>query len=88
MIGTGRVCATSAIRAPSVITISTPSLSAAARIASAKVRQRTLGSIPLSSTRSRSAVGTRTVSRVFAGQSIWRACPSTRRIVGRLTWKS
>ena len=57
MIGTGRVCATSAIRAPSVITISTPSLSAAARIASAKVRQRTLGSIPLSSTRSRSARG-------------------------------
>ena len=85
MIGTGRVWATSAIRAPSVITICTPRRSAAPRIASAKVRQRTLGSTPLSSTRSRSALGTLTVSSVFSGQSIWRVCPSTRRIVGRLT---
>ena len=58
MIGTGRVWATSAIRAPSVITICTPRRSAASTIASAKVRQRTFGSTPLSSTRSRSALGT------------------------------
>jgi len=38
-------------------TISTPIRSAAARIVSANVRQRMLGSIPLSRTRSRSAAG-------------------------------
>ena len=58
MIGTGRVWATSAIRAPRVTTISTPRRSARPRaIASAKVRQRMFGSMPLSSTRSRSAAG-------------------------------
>jgi len=82
------LCATSAIKAPSVITICTPRRSAAVRIASANVRQRMFGSTPLSKTRSRSAVGTLTVSSWFSGQSIWRVCPSTRRIVGRLTWKS
>ena len=57
MIGTGRVWATSAISEPSVTTISTPRRSAAPTIASVKVRQRTFGSIPDSSTRSRSAPG-------------------------------
>jgi hypothetical protein len=71
-----------------VITISTFRRLAASMIESAKVRQRTFGSTPLSSARSRSAVGTSTASNVFAGQSISRLCPSTSRIVGRLTWKS
>ncbi len=88
MIGTGRVCATSAINAPSVITNSTPMRCVASTIVSANVRQRRFGSTPLSRARSRSALGTSTASRVFAGQSISRLRPSARRIVGRLTWKS
>ena len=71
MIGTGRVWATSAISAPSVITISTPSRSAAVddrlgegapaqvRLDPAEQDQVALG-----------ASGTRTASSVFAGQSI------------------
>ena len=89
MIGTGRVWATSAIRAPSVTTISTPSRSAAVddrlgegapakvRLDPAEQHQVALG-----------AWARATVSSVFAGQSISRVWPSTRRIVGRLTWKS
>ena len=57
MIGTGRVWETSAISAPRVITISTPSASAAVAIVSEKVRQRRFGSVPSSRTRSRSAAG-------------------------------
>ena len=57
MIGTGSVCATSAISAPRVTTISTPSISAASAIPSANVRQRRFGSVPASRTRSRSAPG-------------------------------
>ena len=88
MIGTGRLWATSAISAPSVTIISTPSSWQASRIADEKVRQRRLGSVPLSSTRSRSARGARTATSELPGQSIWRACPSDRRIDGRVTWKS
>ncbi len=88
MIGTGRVWETSAISAPRVITISTPSASAAVAIVSEKVRQRRFGSVPSSRTRSRSAAGTRTAIRLFAGQSIRRAWPSLRTIVGRVAWKS
>ena len=88
MIGTGRVWETSAISAPRVITISTPSASAAVAIVSEKVRQRRLGSVPSSRTRSRSAAGTRTAIRLFCGQSIRRAWPSLRTIVGRVAWKS
>ena len=88
MIGTGRVCGTSAIRAPSVTTISTPSRSAASMTAPAKVRQRRFGSTPDSKTRSRSALGTSAVKIVLAGQSTSRVWPSAIRIVGRVTWKS
>ena len=88
MIGTGRVCATSAIRAPSVTTISTPSISAASAMPSEKVRQRRLGSVPASSTRSRSAPGGVAASRTLPGHSISRLWPSVSRIVGRLAWKS
>ena len=88
MIGTGRVWETSAIRAPRVITISTPSASAAVAIVSEKVRQRRFGSVPSSRTRSRSAVGIRTATRLFSGHSMRRAWPSVRTIVGRVDWKS
>ena len=88
MIGTGRVCETSAISAPRVITISTPSVSAAVAIVSEKVRQRRFGSVPSSRTRSRSAVGTRAAIRLFSGQSMRRVWPSSRVIVGRVDWKS
>ena len=44
MIGTGRVCGTSASSAPSVTTICTPSASASSTIAAQKVRQRNDGS--------------------------------------------
>ena len=88
MIGTGRVCETSAIRAPRVITIPTPSVSAAVAIDSEKVRQRRLGSVPSSSTRSRSALGICAARRMFSGHSMWRVWPSVRLIVGRFDWKS
>ena len=88
MIGTGSVCATSAISAPRVTTSSTPSASAAVAIVSEKVRQRRFGSVPSRSTRSRSALGTRTAIRLFSGQSIRRARPSSMLIVGRCAWKS
>ena len=88
MIGTGRVWETSAISAPIVITSSTPSASAAVAIVSEKVRQRRFGSVPSSSTRSRSAAGTRAAIRLFSGQSIRRVWPSVRVIVGRVDWKS
>ena len=84
MIGTGRVWATSAISDPSVTTISTPRRSAASITVSVKVRQRTFGSIPDSSTRSWSAPATGALRRMFAGQSTCRAWPSARRIVGIL----
>ena len=88
MIGTGSEWETSAISAPRVITISTPSASAAVAIVSEKVRQRRLGSVPSSRTRSRSAAGTRAAIRLLCGQSIRRAWPSLRTIVGRVAWKS
>ena len=88
MIGTGRVWETSAISAPSVITRSTPSASAAVATVSEKVRQRRFGSVPSSRTRSRSAPGTRTAIRLFAGQSSRRVWPSSMLIVGRVVWKS
>ena len=88
MIGTGRVCETSASRAPRVITVPTPSLWAAPAIESAKVRQRRLGSVPSSSRRSRLALGARAARRMFSGHSMLRVCPSVRVIVGRLAWKS
>ena len=88
MIGTGRVWETSAISEPSVITSSTSSASAAVATVSEKVRQRRFGSVPSSSTRSRSAVGTRTAMRLFSGHSIRRVSPSSRMIVGRVDWKS
>ena len=55
MIGTGRVWATSAISEPNVTTDSTPHASATSRTELQKVRQRVLGSVPLISSRSRSA---------------------------------
>ena len=88
MIGTGRVCETSATRAPIVITISTPSASEAVATVSEKVRQRRFGSVPSRSTRSRSAAGIRIAIRLFCGQSMLRAWPSVRLIVGRVAWKS
>ena len=69
-------------------TISTSSRSAASITASAKVRQRRFGSMPETSTRSRSAVGASAAKTVLAGQSTSRAWPSVIRIVGRVTWKS
>ena len=88
MIGTGRVWETSAISEPRVITISTPSASAAVAIVSEKVRQRRFGSVPSSRTRSRSALGTRTAIKLFSGHSIRRVWPSSIVIVGRVDWKS
>ena len=88
MIGTGRVCGTSASRAPSVTTISTSSRSAASMTAPAKLRHFRFGSTPDTKTRSRSALGTSAVKIVLAGQSTSRASPSAIRIVGRVTWKS
>ena len=88
MIGTGRVWGTSASSAPSVTTISTPSRSAASSTPPANVRQRRFGSIPETSTRSRSAVGASAARIVFSGQSTSRVWPSVIRIVGRVTWKS
>ena len=55
---------------------------------SAAARQRRFGSVPSSKTRSRSAVGMRTAIRLLCGQSIRRAWPSLRTIVGRVAWKS
>ncbi len=88
MIGTGWVWATSAISAPSVTTISTPSRSHASTIAPANVRQRRFGSTPLISTRSRSAPGARAATKMLAGHSTLRVWPSLSRIDGRVTWKS
>ena len=44
--------------------------------------------MPSSSTRSRSAVGTRTAIRLFSGHSIRRVSPAVSVIVGRVDWKS
>ena len=88
MIGTGRVWGTSAISAPSVITISTPSRSAAPTTSSLKLRHLRLGSVPLSSRRSRSAVGAGAAISVFSGHSMRRVWPAVSRTVGRVSWKS
>ena len=88
MIGTGSVWETSAISEPSVITSSTSSASAAVATVSEKVRQRRFGSVPSSSTRSRSAAGTRTAMKLFSGHSIRRVSPAVIVIVGRVDWKS
>ena len=72
MIGTGRLWATSAISAPRVTTISTPSPSAASAMPSEKVRQRRFGSVPARRTRSCSAPSTLAASSTLPGHSISR----------------
>ena len=71
----GLACAIEAKRATASATVA---------IVSEKVRQRRFGSVPSSRTRSRSALGTRAAIRLLCGQSIRRAWPSLRTIVGRV----
>src|SRR4051794_37466738 len=88
VIGTGRECGTSASSAPSVTTSCVPSTSASSTTARENERQRIDGSGPLSRMRSRGARGTRAAHTSTSGHSISRWRPSTRRIFGRVAWKS
>ena len=56
-MGTGRVCGVSASRAPRITTFVTPSSSMNSRMSAQNVRQRIFGSMPCSSTTSRTAPG-------------------------------
>jgi hypothetical protein len=85
-MGTGRVCGTSARNAPSVTSRSAPRSRATPITAWPKVRQRLFGSVLVKITTSRPS----TVAWLnsLSGHSITRLTPSTRRTVGRFTWKS
>jgi len=72
VIDTGRLCGTSASRAPSVMTIPTPSAFAVSTTCAVKRDQRSDGSVPCSITRSCSAPGTSAAETELAGQSISR----------------
>ena len=88
LTGTGRVCGVSPSSAPRTTTISTPSSWAKPRISLQNERQRMLGSMPRTSTRSRGlSPPTRTTDSRVVGQVILRTPPSSH-TVGRLTWKS
>ena len=88
MTGVGRVCGESDSSAPRVTAVRTPSSRMISSSSSQKPRQRMLGSMPRTSTRSKSApAGRHTDSRVV-GQLIRRDTPSTSETVGRFTWKS
>ncbi|BDH57490.1 hypothetical protein MTP03_24290 [Tsukamurella sp. PLM1] len=86
--GTGRVCGVSARSDPRITTLSILSSVNTAISWSQKARQRKLGSMPRSSTTSRSALGGRHTDSVVDGHSTARVTPSICLIVGRLTWKS
>ena len=89
MIGTGRVCATSAISAPSVITISTPRRSAPSTI-SVGERAASAGSARCRSAapgRARRSARGRD-QRVLGPLDARASAPPMSRIVGRLSWKS
>ena len=88
VIGTGRVWATSAISEPKVTTDSTPQRSATSRTELQKVRQRVLGSVPLISSRSRSASSAARRRRGCRATRRRASAPSVISIVGRLAWKS
>jgi len=85
---TARVCGTSASNAPSVTTICTPTASATSTSSEVNVRQRIDGSEPETTIRSRGARGTRTSERTTSGHSRERLPDSSRRIFGRVAWKS
>jgi hypothetical protein len=90
--GTGLLCGVSPSRAPSTTTISTPNSCAKPRISLQNERQRMLGSMPRTSTRSRGlplppASSTRTTASRVVGQVILREPPSSH-TCGLLTWKS
>ena len=55
---------------------------------SQNARQRMFGSMPCTSTTSKSAPGGRQYESRVVGHSIRRVTPSTSDTVGRLTWKS
>ncbi len=92
LTGTGRVCGVSPSSAPSTTSISTPNSWAKPRISLQNERQRMLGSMPRTSTRSRGlplpfASAIRTTDSRVVGHVILRTPPSSQ-TVGRLTWKS
>ena len=84
----GRVCGTSASSAPSVTTSWVPSASASSTITLLNPRQRSDGSLPTSSTRSRGARGTRASYSSTTGHTTWRVSPLTNLMRGRVSWKS
>jgi hypothetical protein len=88
VIPTGRLCGTSASRAPSVITMRTPRSRAVVMTSSVKRRQWSEGSTPWSITRSPSAPGTGATQNEFSGHSISRMLPSVSFTVGRTAVKS
>lgn len=88
LTGTGRLCGVSPSSAPRMTTSSTPSSCAKPSSSLQYERQRMLGSIPRTRTRSRGLGSvTRTTESRVVGQVIRRTPPSSQ-TVGRLTWKS
>ena len=85
---TGRVWATSASRAPRVMTISTPRSRATEMTCSPNVRHRSWGSIPTSTTTSWRSPGSDAAENSFDGHTISRVRPSTNRTWGRVDEKS
>ena len=87
-IGTGRVCGESLSSAPSRTASSTPSSRQTPTISSQNARQRMLGSMPRSSTTSRSMPGGRATDSLVVGQVMDLVRPSPISTMGRVTWKS
>ena len=86
--GTGRVCGESASSAPSSTTISTPSSVKDSTSSSQNARQRMLGSIPCTSTMSRSAASGWPRTAAWSARPGARSGPSDTSMTGRVTWKS
>ena len=86
--GIGRVCGTSASRAPTVTSVVTPSCSASSSSSIVYDLQRIDGSMPSTMTTSRSMPGMCAHSRRVVGQVTRRWPSSSSPISGRFTWKS
>ena len=87
LIGSGRVCGTSASSAPSVTNVDTPTDWANSSSSMVKDRQRVDGSMPCTRITSRS-VPEEVASRIRVVGQLIRRRPSSETTRGRLTWKS
>jgi hypothetical protein len=83
-----RVCGTCAGVAPSVTTSSHPERCATSSTRAQKARQRTYGSTPDRSTRSRASSPRSVTYTTFSGQTTVRVTPSSSVTCGRSCWKS